>query len=281
MSSSAGIQAGKDYSLPVIGAITMHVVLGAILFGTWQVSNKSPIEFEIPKNIKAEVVTIEAPKPEPKVVETAKPKPKPVPKPTPKPKETPKVAETPKPKETPVVKETPAPAENVIDLSEPKEEPVIPEVAPVIPEVEPEVEPEVSQEDLFNDLLAGLAAEETAINEQIEANEQSKVRQAEIKAQVSDYITAITIQIEEKWSRPVELRLMDLSNIEAVVSVELLPTGELQSASIANTSGIENYDQSVLRAIEKVRRFKVPTDSEVFEAGGFRRLNITFRPEDL
>jgi colicin import membrane protein len=272
MSSSTSLQAGKDYSLPVIGAVIMHVVLGVLLFGTWQVSYKSPIEFEIPKNIKAEVVTIEAPRPEPKVVES--PKPKPVPKPAPKPKETPKVAETPKPKETPVIKETPAPAENVIDLSEPKEE-------PSIPEVEPQVEPEVSQEDLFNDLLAGLAAEETAINEQIEANEQSRVRQAEIKAQVSDYITAITIQIEEKWSRPVELRLMDLSNVEAVVSVELLPTGELQSASIANTSGIENYDQSVLRAIEKVRRFKVPTDSEVFEAGGFRQLNITFRPEDL
>jgi colicin import membrane protein len=279
MSSSTSLQAGKDYSLPVIGAVTMHVVLGVLLFGTWQVSYKSPIEFEIPKNIKAEVVTIEAPRPEPKVVES--PKPKPVPKPAPKPKETPKVAETPKPKETPVIKETPAPAENVIDLSEPKEEPSIPEVEPAIPEVEPQVEPEVSQEDLFNDLLAGLAAEETAINEQIEANEQSRVRQAEIKAQVSDYITAITIQIEEKWSRPVELRLMDLSNVEALVSVELLPTGELQSASIANTSGIENYDQSVLRAIEKVRRFKVPTDSEVFEAGGFRRLNITFRPEDL
>ncbi|MDO7636672.1 MAG: TonB C-terminal domain-containing protein, partial [Porticoccaceae bacterium] len=110
---------------------------------------------------------------------------------------------------------------------------------------------------------------------------QELARRIAIEAQVGDYVLAITQQIEEKWSRPAELRLMDLADIQAVVAVEILPTGELQSASILQASGNANYDQSVLRAIEKVRRFRVPADPEVFEMGGFRRLNIIFRPEDL
>jgi colicin import membrane protein len=277
MSSRDETQVSSNLSLPFIGAITIHFVVGALLLGSWQFSYKKPVEFEIPKHIKAEMVAIEAPKPAPVV----KPKPKPAVKPKPKPiaKPVAKPKPTPKPKETPVVKETVAPVEKVIDLS--KETLAAETVTPEpVQEKEPEV-PAATEEDLFESLLAGLAAEETAINDQLEVIEQNKQRDSEIQAQVSDYISAITLQVEQQWSRPAELRLMDLSNIEALVSVELLPTGELQDASILRSSGNENYDQSVLRALEKVRRYKVPTDSEVFEAGGFRRLNITFRPEDL
>lgn len=74
---------------------------------------------------------------------------------------------------------------------------------------------------------------------------------------------------------------MDVSQLVATVQVELLPTGELLKVTLTQSSGNANYDQSVLRAIERVRRFSVPDDAEVFEAGGFRRLNVIFTPEDL
>ncbi len=279
-SPSASIDAGKQFSLPIIGAIAVHIVVFALLLGSWNMTYKEPKKFEIPKNIKAEMVTIEKPKPEPvkpKVVPKQETKAKQVEQPKPKPvtpaKEVAKpVAET-KPKEP-----APKPVDKAVNVSKEvvKPEPI------ATPKPAPVVEPEpVPVENLFDDLLAEMAAEDEAIQDKIQEIEDSKARQAKIAAQVSDYITLITQQVEEKWSRPVELRLMDLSNIEAVVAVEILPTGELQSASIVRSSGNVNYDQSVIRAIEKVRRFTVPQDSEVFEAGGFRQLNIIFRPEDL
>lgn len=276
-----------DLSLPVFGAVAIHLVLGVILLGTWQFSHKKPEEFKIPDSIRAEVVVLEAPAAKPESKPVAKPQPKPVtqpkpkPKPEPKPEPKPVVKETPKPEPKPVAKPPePAPA-NTIDLS--KEEPAAVEVEQpevVEPKVEPETPPQ-SDEDLFENLLAGLAAEEEEISDKIEAIEANQARQAEIEAQVQNYIASILEQVSSTWSRPAEVRLMDVSRLEAGVLVELLPTGELQSVSIVNSSGMDTYDRSVLRAIERVRRFNVPSDSEIFEAGGFRRISITFRPEDL
>jgi len=266
-------QAGRSFSLPILGALFIHLVVAALLLGSWSFHTKKVKVFELPKHIVAEVVTLEKPKPvvKPKPVD----RPKPVTKPTSKPavKSKPKEVATTKPKETAAV-------EKVIDISKegPKEALVVEEPPVVEKPVEIESDPE---ENLFEDLLAGLAAEEQEISQQIENIEGSKARAEHIRSQVNNYVGAITQQVEEKWSRPAELRLMDLANVEAKVAVEILPTGELQNASIVKSSGNTNYDQSVLRAIEKVRRFNVPEDSEVFEAGGFRRLNITFRPEDL
>ena len=276
---NASIDAGKQFSLPIIGAIAVHVVVFALLLGSWNMSYKEPKQFEIPKHIKAEMVALEKPKPvqvKPKVEPKKEPAPKPVPKPVPKPDVKPAPKPAPEVKPTP----TPKPVENAVNISKETIKPEVPVTPAPAPVVTPKPAP-LPAENLLDDLLAQMAAEDTVIKEQIQEIEESKVRQAEVAAQVSDYISMITQQVEEKWSRPVELRLMDLSNIEAVVAVEILPTGELQSASIIRSSGNVNYDQSVLRAIEKVRRFTVPQDSDVFEAGGFRQLNIIFRPEDL
>ncbi len=271
---------GQNLSLPIIGAVAVHLVVFTLLIGSWSFSYSKPKTFEIPKSIKAELVVLEKPKPvqEKPVVTQPKPKPKPESVSKPKPKVETKPVVQPKTEAKPVQPKPVEPKPNTVNVSKPTEtKPAVVET-PKQTETKPEPAP---AEDLFENLLAEMAAEDSAIQEQIEAIEQSQIRQAEIAAQVSDYIVVITQQVEEKWSRPVELRLMDLSNIEAVVAVEILPTGELQSATVVQPSGNENYDQSVLRAIEKVRRFTVPQDSEVFEAGGFRKLNITFRPEDL
>ncbi|WP_196157294.1 cell envelope integrity protein TolA [Reinekea sp. G2M2-21] len=280
MNNMASGDTGQNLSLPIIGAVAVHLVVFTLLIGSWSFSYSKPKTFEIPKSIKAELVVLEKPKPvqEKPVVTQPKPQPKPETVSKPKPKAETKPVVQPKTEAKPVLPKPVEPKPNTVNVSKPAEtKPAVVET-PKQTETKPETAP---AEDLFENLLAEMAAEDSAIQEQIEAIEQSQIRQAEIAAQVSDYIVVITQQVEEKWSRPVELRLMDLSNIEAVVAVEILPTGELQSATVVQPSGNENYDQSVLRAIEKVRRFTVPQDSEVFEAGGFRKLNITFRPEDL
>ncbi|WP_320823497.1 TonB family protein [Reinekea sp.] len=276
----------KSLSLPLIGAVVVHLAMLGLLVGSWSLSSHEPAGLEIPNSISAKVVVLEKPKPKAKEQVTVQPKPKP--KPTPKPKPKPVIPAPIEAKQTPVVTkpEPVPPVDKTVSVNKASvaaaavTEPLInpPDEAVIEPAVQ---EAPISSEDLYDEMLAGLAAEELSIKQQKDQLEQNLARQAEIEAQVGDYVGIITQQVEVKWSRPAELRLMDLANIQAVVAVELLPTGELLSASILQTSGNTNYDQSVLRAIERVRRFSVPEDSAIFEAGGFRRLNITFRPEDL
>lgn len=274
----------SSFGAPIFSALIVHAVVGFLLLTSWNFSINQPEAFELPKNIRAEFVQVERARPEPEIVQAPPAQP---PKPAPKPVEAPKPAP---PKPAPVVKPEPTP---VVKAPEPVVEPPIPEainISQQTPEPAPQPEPkpqpveepvQAAEEDLFGDLLAGLAAEEQAISNRIEEITQSQIRAAQIQSEIDNFQQNITSQIEERWSRPAELLLMDVSNIEAVVSVELLPTGELQRATITRSSGNANYDQSVIRAIERVRRFAVPSDPELFEAGGFRNLNITFRPEDL
>lgn len=275
---------GKQYSWPIVGAVALHAVVVVLIFSSWNFSLRSHKEFEIPDHIVASVVTIEQPKVAPKPV--VQPKTTPAPKPKPVVKETPKPVVKQEPKPEPVVKQQPKPEQKTVPEVIPETKPEIkqPEAEkPELAEPEPQAEQPVieNEEDLFNNLLEGLAAEEASISEQIEIIESNQARQAEINAAVTNHKAMITRQIEQQWSRPPELRLMSLQGIDAVVSVELLPTGELLNASITKTSGNQRFDDSVLRAVERVRRFSVPENSEAFEQGGFRRLNITFRPEDL
>jgi len=272
---------GKNFSLPLIGAVLVHLLMLGLLVGSWSFSSHKPAEFEIPKSISAKVVTLEQPKPQAKPQVAVQPKPKPKPQPKPviaapvKPKPTPAVTQ---PKVAPPVEKTVS-VNNATVAAAPLAVPVTPAVTEPVKPVAPKTP--VTTENLFDEMLAGLAAEELEINQQKDQLKQNLARKAAVEAQVGDYVRVITQQVEQKWSRPAELRLMDLANIQAVVAVELLPTGELLSASVVEASGNANYDQSVLRAIERVRRFRVPEDPAVFEAGGFRRLNIIFRPEDL
>lgn len=284
MSSQTLYSSESDYTLPLVFAVAVHLLAAVLFFGNIGLqSTPKRADFELPSSIKASVVQIEqvvppepvvqqAPKPEPKPAPVAQPKPQPV-KAEPKPEEpAPKPVEpAPKPVE-PAPVETSVPS--TLQVPEKPAEPVAVEPAPDDTEV-------ISEAELLDNFLAELEAEDRAIEQQLAAIEAENERAAQVSAAVANYTQLITQQIQQRWSRPAELRLMDLSNIQAIVAVQLLPTGELDSATIIEASGLATYDQSVLRAIERVRRFEVPEDSDLFEAGGFRRLTITFRPEDL
>lgn len=291
MSSQTLYSSESDYTLPLVFAVAVHLLAAVLFFGNIGLqSTPKRADFELPASIKASVVQIEqavppepvvqqAPKPEPKPAPVVQPKPQPVKteptpvEPIPKP-----VEPAPKPVESAPKPIEPAPVETTVpstlQVPEKPAEPVVTEPAPDDTEV-------ISEAELLDNFLAELEAEDRAIEQQLAAIAAENERAAQVSAAVANYRQLITQQIQQRWSRPAELRLMDLSNIQAVVAVQLLPTGELDSATIIEASGLATYDQSVLRAIERVRRFEVPEDSDLFEAGGFRRLTITFRPEDL
>ena len=103
----------------------------------------------------------------------------------------------------------------------------------------------------------------------------------DLKAQGDDelartYRERIYEQVRLNWSRPPSARI----GMSARLQVELIPTGEIISVFISESSGNESFDRSAEQAVRKVRRFDVPADNGLFESH-FRRFYLLFKPDDL
>ena len=94
--------------------------------------------------------------------------------------------------------------------------------------------------------------------------------------QVRTYQAGIYDLVRKNWSRPPSAR----NGMQARFVVELIPTGELLSVALLDSSGNAAFDRSAELAIRRAKRFSVPEDNAVFEAN-FRRFYFLFRPEDL
>ena len=103
----------------------------------------------------------------------------------------------------------------------------------------------------------------------------------DLKAQGDDelartYRERIYEQVRFNWSRPPSARI----GMSARLQVELIPTGEIISVFVSESSGNESFDRSAEQAVRKVRRFDVPADNGLFESH-FRRFYLLFKPDDL
>lgn len=184
-----------------------------------------------------------------KLEEKAKPKPKPpVPKaaPKPAPKPTPKPAPRPEPKPAP----KPAPK---------------PEPKPA-PKPEPKPEPQIDRKQLEQALASALAEEEEFL---AAANDE------ELASSYADYIFE---RVAANWSRPPSAR----RDMEVELLVQLVPTGQVVSVVIVESSGNAAFDRSAEQAVLKVGRFEKLQElpPKVFETY-FRKLPLIFRPDDL
>ena len=175
--------------------------------------------------------------------ETLKPKPKPKSRPKPKPK--------PKPEPKPEPQPTPEPA---------------PEPKPA--EVE---KPEPAQD---AERLAALTH-----------NELDSLVDAEIAAAGANEpslrdVVAATIQasVINRWTRPPSAR----NGMVSILSIQLVPTGEVVGVSVLQSSGNTAFDRSAMTAVERTGRFPevAKLDNRTFEAN-FRRFQLIFKPEDL
>lgn len=175
-------------------------------------------------------------------------------------------------------------AKRAADLRKQKEkekEPAEPE--PAEPEVEmpkianiPELE-EIDQEPDESDPekeAERRRMEERLVMEIMEEQEYRRAVTADEKAMA--YAAQIKREIAQQWSRPPSAR----RDMEALLRVRLVPTGEVVDVSVAKSSGNRSFDRSAVLAVEKAERFQVPDDSRQFERN-FREFNVLFRPEDL
>lgn len=116
--------------------------------------------------------------------------------------------------------------------------------------------------------------EQQLVMEIMEEQEARRAITADEKAMA--YVAQIKRDIAQNWSRPPSAR----RDMEALLRVRLVPTGEVVAVSVAKSSGNSAFDRSAVLAVEKADRFQVPDDSRQFERN-FREFNVLFRPEDL
>ena len=83
-------------------------------------------------------------------------------------------------------------------------------------------------------------------------------------------------QVRRKWRRPPSAR----NGMQTKLLVELIPTGEVVSVTIVESSGLLEFDRSAEQAVIRSGSFEVPEESRLFE-GYFRNFFLLFRPEDL
>ncbi|WP_158227227.1 cell envelope integrity protein TolA [Mangrovitalea sediminis] len=102
----------------------------------------------------------------------------------------------------------------------------------------------------------------------------AKAQQARALTERDKYILLIKQRVTDHWFRPPSTD----SNLSTVVTIRLLPTGELISATIKDSSGNAAFDNSVLSAIRSISRFPVPDDPTVFNEY-FRQLSFQFSPQ--
>lgn len=239
---------GQLVLMPAAATIGLHLLLLAILLLRWQPSS--------------EMRTIEARLDQPRVInatliDAASLKPKKAPKPAPakpakkKPKATKPTPVKAKPKAAPA-----KPAPTVTQVAKPKPKP-----AP---------EPRISPEE-----LAAISRRELAAAVDAEPSVPVAVTAEQMSASYAGLIRSTVVNY---WSRPPSAR----NGMEALLGIQLIPTGEIISVRVLRSSGSTAFDRSALNAVEKAGSFPElqSLPSREFEQT-FRRFQLLFRPEDL
>lgn len=94
--------------------------------------------------------------------------------------------------------------------------------------------------------------------------------------QIAHYKGLIRQKVSRQWKTPPGAR----KDMQVKLKIRLLPTGELRSAAIIESSGNGAFDRSALQAVERVRRFPVPENNRLFEQY-FRSFSMVFEPQDF
>ena len=157
------------------------------------------------------------------------------------------------------------------------------------PKPEPKPEPQPTPEPASEPKPADVEKPEPALDaEQLAAltrNELDSLVDAEISVadtngpSLRDVVAAtIRTSVINRWTRPPSAR----NGMVSILSIQLVPTGEVVGVSVLQSSGNTTFDRSALTAVERTGRFPevAKLDNRTFEAN-FRRFQLIFKPEDL
>jgi colicin import membrane protein len=241
----------RAYALPFIGALALHTLV--VLAFMQGVSGTDEVAQVITPNVvNAKLMLVEPPQAAP---------PSPV-----KPR-----AQAPKPAPKPVEKK--APAQPAAESKAKDTSPTAEEVAQAASAERQRKEAEAQRRRERLAALGELADDSLQRSLDAEAQQMQDDRSQQ---QVSSYQAGIYDLVRKNWSRPPSAR----NGMQARFVVELIPTGEVLSVALVDSSGNAAFDRAAEQAIRRARRFAVPTDNTLFEQN-FRRFYFLFRPEDL
>lgn len=237
----------RTYALPLTGALLSHALV-AFFFLQGFTSQGDIAQVITPTVVNAKLLVVDAPaatKPAPKPAQKTPPVKPLAPKPA--------VAGT-----KPVVENTPQIKERQVDTAE------------------AERQRKALADQQRRERLAALGElADDSLQRSLDA-EAEQILEGENLQEVQSYQAGIYDLVRKNWSRPPSAR----NGMQARFVVELIPTGDVLSVALVDSSGSGSFDRSAEQAIRRARRFDVPQDNGLFEAN-FRRFYFLFRPEDL
>ena len=96
-----------------------------------------------------------------------------------------------------------------------------------------------------------------------------------LQTDIEKYSYMIKRQVKENWKRPNNLNI----NLKTEIQLNLVPTGEILSATIIKGSGNRSFDESAMSAILKVKSFEGLTMQMKLFDQHFRKFILIFTPE--
>ena len=96
-----------------------------------------------------------------------------------------------------------------------------------------------------------------------------------LRSDIEKYSYLIKRQIRENWKRPKNLN----QSLTTEIQINLVPTGEILSASVIKSSGNKAFDESAMSAILKVKSFEGLTMQMQLFDQHFRKFTLVFTPE--
>ncbi|MCT8469679.1 cell envelope integrity protein TolA [Chromohalobacter canadensis] len=120
-------------------------------------------------------------------------------------------------------------------------------------------------------------ANDSSLDSMISDEEQSIANAEQAREAANGFKNLVRRYVEQNWNVPSNAS----SELRAIVRIQLLPTGELVSATITQSSGNSTFDHSVINAVEKAAPFREMRELDASVKGQFREFNLDFNPEDI
>ena len=134
---------------------------------------------------------------------------------------------------------------------------------------------QMEEEDLMQRMADEAAANEARVAKLAQARAAASKRQAELAGMVGQYRDKISATVRGNTRLPDSLK----GNPEVRCLVKLLPTGEVRSVRVTQSSGNAEYDDAVVRAIEKSSPLPLPSDRDA-RAAFVPELSFVHRPKE-
>lgn len=256
-------------------ALGVHVLFVLLLvFGvSWQTRHPAPVMVDLWESLPKQAAPVVPPRPRPEPVKVPEPvKAVPAPKPVvkePPPIKAPDIALEKKKAEAERLKQQQIEEKTRAEAARKAHEKQLAE------QKKRELLRQMEEEDLMRRMADEDAANAARQAQLAEARAAASKRQAEVASVVGQHRDLISAKVRGNTRLPGNLK----GNPEVRCLVKLLPTGEVLSVRVTQSSGNVAYDDAVMRAIEKSSPLPLPADREA-RAAFVPELSFVHRPKE-